>query len=825
MICHGEPRRSFTARAILPFLFICSLCHVLTGQERVHERVEVIYQEILVRVFANGKPVPGLTAEDFVLHEEGQPVKVSYCRELRRSLGSPETEPDGASAQPAAARPRLFLFMFWQNEESRDWPKAWDYFVREIYRPGDRIVLSDESRALEVRSLSEEKEKIDAFFADLAADLRWKWLEKQRLVREMERSAADFLDSMVKRTSDRSNDANTPTRRSEYDFEKVILQEFKDRYLAAINEYRLTRLKGQPGRLERLAAALKAVEGEKWALLFMQNERLPLLDRHGRIFREAPMKQETVTELRRFMEETERQYRFRGEVISYLRDLQPLFVGANATYHLFLSDPAEEVLPGENLQWMPVFSSWEGAFRQISADTGGRVSDTTRLGEALRQAAGKEDVYYVLTFKPGPGEDRRRRLQVEVKRPGLKAVFSRKLELGELFPLKVQALEWRDGKLVISLADYQRTYGDAGLKGRLRVSVSAGVRGGAPLTAAREVDPREPTADVELDLNFPSPGRYFVEVEVGDLLTGNRAREGKEIDVALLPPVPAPVPEPEVIGPSLPGELEPVMARAAAYCRRLKEAAFRFFCVEKVVERTLERNPLTKRTEPVERRWEYDYQITGAGGGIGERRLLLREGTRRVERDNASLETRFSSHYSVFLPVTLLALENRSKYAYRPVGKARLRRRPCQVVEVEPLDAMGGGMAQGKVWIDEADGSVLQVEMNPRGVAGVEALEKAAKASQARLLLEVTHQYFVARGGLRFPSMTSFREAYIVEKAVSQQYIEIPWAGENYQSGWTIITLPKLEQKRHEIEFYRLRQDYTKYRFFEVDSSVEIKQP
>ncbi len=803
---------------------LLSLFALLAGQERIHERVEVIYQEILVRVFAGSRPVPGLQAGDFTLYEDGQPVKVSYCRELRRSLARPETEPAGAPPRSDAAKPRLFLFMFWQNEESRDWPKAWDYFVREIYRPGDRVVLSDENRALEVRSLADDKEKIEAFFADLAADLRWKWLEKQRLVREMEKSAADFLDSMVKRTSDRSNDPNAPTRRTEYDFEKVTLQDFKDRYQAAINEYRLTRLKGQPDRLERLAAALKAVEGEKWVLLFLQNERLPLLDRHGRIFREAPMKQETVTELRRFMEEIERQFRFRGEVISYLRDLRPLFVGANATYHLFLSDPTEEVLPGDNLQWKPVFSSWEGAFRQISADTGGQVSNTTRLGAALQRAAEREDVYYVLTFKPAAGGERQRRLRIEVKRPGLKTVFSRKLKLGELFPLKIQALEWRDGRLAVSLADYQRAYGEQGLAGRLRVAVSAGVHGGAPLSAEREVAPDEPAADVELALSFPTPGRYFVEVEVSDLLTGNRAREGKEIEVAPPPAPPAPAPAPEA-AVELPAELEPVMARAADYCRRLKEAAFRFFCIEKVVERTLERNPLTKRTEPVERRWEYDYQITGAGGRIRERRHLLRKGTRKVEKENVALATRFSSHYSVFLPVTLLALENRATYSYRLAGSERVGRSRCVVVEVTPHRAEGGGIAQGRAWIDEKDGSVLKIEMNPRGVAGAEALEKAARASQARLLLEVTHQYFATRGGLRLPSMTMFREAYVVEKAVSEQTIEIPWAGENYSSGWTIITLPKLEQKRHEIEFYRLRQDYSKYRFFEVDSSVEIKQP
>jgi len=786
--------------ALLP-LFV-----LLPGQERVHERIEVIYREILVRVFDGEKPVPGLRAEDFVLYEEGRPAKVAYCRELRRSLARPEVDAGVAAAKP---KPRLFLFMFWLNEESREWPKAWDYFAREIYRPGDRVVLSDASRAVEIRSLEGEKEEVDAFFAGLAEDLKQKQLGKKRLVSDLQLSASDFYDDLVMY----SGMGTSPP-------ESLLLERFKLNYLGALNEYRLERLKGDPDWLERLAAALKAVEAEKWALLFLQNERLPLLHRDSRLLRDAPMSQDTITKLKGFMDETERQVKLGSDVTSYLRDLRPLFVGANATYHVFLSDAAGETLGDENLQWQPVFSSWEGAFRQISADTGGRVSDTTRLGEALRQAAEKEDVYYVLTFKPGPGEDRRRRLQVEVKRPGLKAVFSRKLELGELFPLKIQALEWRDGKLVISLSDYQRAYGDAGLKGRLRVNVRAHVRGGDPLAAEKEIQAGDLAVDVEMALHFPEPGSYQVNVEVQDLLTGNRATTEKEI--AVLPP-PAPAPEPEVAGPPLPEELEPVMARAADYCRRLKAAAFRFYCPEKVEERVLERNPLTKRTEPVERRWEYDYQITGAGGTISEQRRLVREGTRKMDKANAALETRFSSHYSVFLPVTLLALENRAAYAYRLAGRDRIGRSRCVVVEVTPLRAEGVGIAQGRAWIDEKDGSVLRIEMNPRGVVGVEELEKAAKAMQARLLLEVTHQYFVVHDGLRFPSMTMFREAYVLEKVVTEKSSEMASGGLT-RSGM-IITVPQLEGRRREIEFYRMRQDYGKYRFFEVDSSVEIKQP
>jgi hypothetical protein len=787
---------------------LLALFALLAGQEWVHERVEVIYQEILVRVFDGDQPVPGLRAEDFILKEDGRPVKVAYCRQLRRSLTRPEVDAVVMAAKP---KPRLFLFMFWLNEESREWPKAWDHFVREIYRPGDRVVLSDASRAVEIRSIEGEKEKIDSFFAKLAEDLKEKQLGKNRLVSDLERSAGEFYDDLVA-----YSDMKTPPP------EGPLLERFKTSYLGALNEYRLERLKGDPAWLERLASSLKAVEADKWALLFLQNERLPLLHRDSRLLRDAPMSLETITKLKRFMDETERQVQLSSDVISYLRDLRPLFIGANTTFHVFLSDAAGELRSNEQLQWQPVYSSWEGAFRQISSDTGGRVSNTNRLDEALRQAAEKEDIYYVLTFKPGPGEDRRRRLQVEVKRPGLKVAFSRKLELGEVFPLKIQALEWREGKLIVSLADYQRAYGDAGLKGRLRVGVRAHVRGGDPLAIEKEIMAGEPAVDVEMALHFPEPGSYMVQVDVQDLMTGNRATTEKEIAV-LPPPISAPVHESKVEAPPLPKELEPVMARAADYCRRLKEAAFRFYCLEKVEERVLERNPLTKRTEPVDRRWEYDYQITGGDGTISEHRRLVRKGTQKMDKANATLETRFSSHYSVFMPVTLLALENRAAYAYRLAGRDRIGGSRCVVVEATPLRTEGVGIAQGRAWIDEKDGSVLKIEMSPRGVAGAEELEKAAKASQARMLLEVTHQYFVVRDGLRFPSMTMFREAYVLEKVVTEKSDEM--AGGDLTRSGMVITLPQLEGRRREIEFYRMRQDYEKYRFFEVDSSVEIKQP
>jgi len=500
------------------------------GQERIHHHVEVVYQEILVRVFDGERPVPGLQAADFTLYEQGRRVPIAHCREVRRSLANPASEPRIAPHGAAQPKPRLFLFMLWLDEESREWPRAWEYFLRHVHRPGDRVILSDGERMIEVLSPEQEAARLQAFFAGLSERLKRRQLEKARLVNELEKAAADFHDNLV------FNPALAGSGYGGQSMEQAYLREFMIRTQGAIDEYRLGRLKGQPFWLQRLAGALKAVEAEKWVLVFLQNEKLPLLHRDGRLFREAPMRQETITELTRFKEQLERQVQMGSDVIGYLRDLRPLFIGANATFHVFLSDAAGEALSSEHLLWQPVFSSWEGTFRQISSDSGGIVANTTQLGEALRQAAEREDVHYVLTFKPAEGPARERHIRVGTRRPGWTVVHARKLTLGELFPLSIRALEWRDGRLTVALADFQRSYGEDGFAGRLRVAVRAEPRKGKALAAEKEIAPAEPAVDVEMALHFPVAGRDRVSVEVSALLTGTRARAEKEIDV---PPPPA----------------------------------------------------------------------------------------------------------------------------------------------------------------------------------------------------------------------------------------------------------------------------------------------
>jgi hypothetical protein len=792
-------------RVVLAFLLL-GLIWVLCGQDEVVERVEVVNREVVVRVFDGGEPVSGLTRRDFTLTENGEPVIITSCHMERRTL-APAKAPAAEEAIVEKQRGRLFLFLLWWNEESRDWPKAWEYFLRNIFRLGDRIILANDLKVIQVANPSKEKEKLFKFFQGTQELLKRKRLGKADLFARLNNCAGDFHEIMLA-----VSNSNAPIQTPEL----VYLNAFKNCYQSMLAEYRLQRLKAQPGMLERLADGLRAVDAGKWVLLFLQNERLPLVHKKSRLFTDTPMKPETVADLGRFIDMCDKDMRMATDMAVHIRDLRSLFIGAGATFHLFLSDAGGEVLDTDYLRWFPVFSSWESAFRGIAKDTGGDVQDTTRLKEALEKAASRPDIYYVLTYKPGTPDTGKPKLKVEVSRPGVKAVYARKLKPREIRPLKLSEPAWKEGILRFTISDYLRETVKGGtIAGDVHVKVSSETFDGDPLEFEKVFHPKEESASVEMKVNFPEPGDYIITVAVTDRLSGNSARNYTRVSIA--------APEPESEDPLDP-KLKAVLDKAAVYCRRLQKAAFRFTCTEVVEEKVLKRNPVSKRVEPETNRWNYDYQVVADQEKVSEQRILVRRGHKKVNMLDAKLETRFKANYSVFLPTTLLGEHNRTNYIYSLLESVRLKKRNCAVIEVTPRKPGQGPLARGKAWLDVENGSILKIEMDPRGVAGSAVLEAAAKKMSARLDLKAIHWCLEERKGLRFPSSTEFSESYVFKKKLSSREVTVhsPSDDPDFAISKT-IRVPSVEARHRRVEFYRLTQSYKKYRYFEVDTRVETE--
>ena len=792
---------------IVMFFLSVLLFSGLAGQDEVVERVEVVNREVLVRVFDGGKPVAGLTRKDFTLMENGKPVAITSCRQVRRTL-APEVTRELEEGEPTGIklRPRLFLFLLWWNEESKDWPKAWDYFLEHIFRPGDQVILASDKKAIQIHSPEKEKDRLTVFFSQIFQDLKLKILNKNRLIANLDQSSRDFHESLILLQKQRIKIPET-----------VPLNRFKSHYGGILDEYRLSRLRAQPEMIQRLAEALRTVDTEKWALLFLQNERLPLVHKKSRLFTDTPMKPGTVAELGRFIDECDRKIRMATNMSAHVRDLRSLFIGAGATFHLFLSDAKGEVLDSDYLRWFPVFSSWESAFRGIARDTGGDVQDSTKLKEALEKAASRPDIYYVLTYKPKTPDTGKPKLKVEVSRPGLKVVCAKKIRPREICPLKLSKPLWKEGILKFNISDYLRETGEAGtIAGDVHVNVSSETPDGEPLEFEKVLRPQAESAMVQMQVQFPGPGDYILTVAVTDRLSGNTARNYTRASIA--------TPEPEVQEPMDP-KLRIILDKAAVYCRRLQKAAFRFTCTEVVEEKVLKRNPVSKRVEPEENRWRYDYQVVADQGKVSEQRILVRRGHKEVNIPDAKLGTRFKANYSVFLPITMLGEHSHKSYYYKLVETTRLKKRNCAVIEVTPRRPGDGPLARGNAWVDVENGSILKIEMDPRGVAGSAALEAAAKKMSARLDLKAIHWYLEERKGLRFPSSSEFSESYVFKKQLTSRKVTVtsPSDSPDFAISKT-IRVPSVEARHRRVEFYLMSQIYKKYRYFEVETKVEVAE-
>ena len=200
----------------------------LPGQDEVVERMDVVNREVVVRVFDGGEPVVGLIRADFTLTENGKPVVITSCHEVRRSL-APELR-HNETEEPALEkqRPRLFLFLLWWNEESKDWPKVWKYFLENIYRPGDQVIISGDQLAIQLKDPLEEKEKMAEFFQRIKGDLKKKQQYKSGLKRELESCVRNF-DQDLKENERKKDAFKIPW--------EVLFNQFKSHYRGILEEY------------------------------------------------------------------------------------------------------------------------------------------------------------------------------------------------------------------------------------------------------------------------------------------------------------------------------------------------------------------------------------------------------------------------------------------------------------------------------------------------------------------------------------------------------------------------------------------------------------
>lgn len=787
-------------------------------QEKVREDVLVVNQEVVARVLEGGRPVGGLRKADFTLLVDGRETGINGFWEVRHRM-----KPSGEKPAAGTVRPgRLFVLVFWLYEPEVPWAEALDQFFRETWRPGDRVVLAFGNQQFEINRPEDRDPVLVEFSGRFNRHLGQQRLERERMFQDLEAMVGDYRDDakMIVSQPDEDVEGNPIDKTERY---RGALSGLRSRYFNLLNEFRRRYLDVDEDQLRRFAASLKALDSEKWVLLFTQHETLPLLRAEGTLREFVPAG--LAQELSRMFSDAERLVQSPVAKAPYPQALRTEALGARATFHLLLLDTrrqGKEIAEFADRQQAP--SGWEATFRDIGRDTGGTVLDGNQLRRAVAEASEREDIHYVLTFVPPPGGGAPHDLKLAVARPGASVVFARRLEPPREFPLAVTAVRFQQPDLEIDLTGYRRTFEQDKLGGRVTLTVRACQGDREVDRTQRELILPEARMTASLKLKLAETGSYQLEIEARDLATGKTAPGTLRIDwtsgkAKPLPPPPPPSPQ-----------LLDVLDRAARYCERLKGSAFRFLCQEEVQERWLERDPANRRNVEKTNRWAYDYQIVGGDRRIQERRILLRENSRTTREENAVLKTRFVPRYGYFLPLTYLGLTEREQFRFREEGEEKIKGRRCLIVAALPAVASQAG-AGARLWVDRETGAVLKIELKPRDIRGYAALEAQAKRMEAELDVTDIHWFLEERQGLRFPSSTMFREAYVFGYRLESMRVAGGGTVESPRSGVTTprpnvnpgMQMPVADKR--EVEFTRIDISYSDYRHFEVQTATEVKEP
>ncbi|MDQ1351487.1 MAG: hypothetical protein QG657_1790 [Acidobacteriota bacterium] len=820
-------------------IFVCAVCAVSAmlvglplklnaqnlpnpqGQEEnpVKEYVEVINVEVIVRALRGDQPASGLPQSIFTLYENGKKQKITSFMEVRRKIGltgkmeqTGET-PQAGQVQEAvelteAIPKRLFFIYTWISEPGSRCPEALDYFFEHIYREGDYALVIVKDQAFKMTRPDEIPKTLPQIKNKIEENARLTKRENDRI-----RENADLLlrDFEVKFKSLERPFAGNEKMAEES--KRALVERLTTGYRALWNEYKYKNAYLDTGKLKAIASSLKTVNLQKWGLVFYQRETFPQFNPES-IFIERNESFDNLMELRTMFETLAREMKAPSLSLSQLDGTRQAFIEANATFHLLLFEKHSTGQPGRYITDDYIHSDWQTAFKSISEATGGDVIDSDKLQDSLQQAVDKEDIYYRLTYEPRITADNiAREIEVKAAEKSLNLLYNREVILQKANEITIDNFSFTHPILEFTLDHYQQLFDGQRLYGDIEFTLTAIDPVGKKISIKKIFEPAEEEITYALKLNFPHGGKYTLIIEALDRQTGKTALYSEEIkaaevsitafaDSVLITEVHEKDPAVDIYGKN---KLKALLAIAAEYCEKLKNATYYFTCQEKITE-----SSFARQQEVSSDTYIYDYQIIIEDNGkITEKRSVIENTAYKDDlpkiKERAEINevrdlviTKFYSRYPFLMPVTILARENQKYFHYRLLVEEQIGGRQTFKISVEPRQNNLGAINYGVVWVDAVDGSVIKIELNPRAISGIERLQETAGRKGMKLKITDSHWYEIKKGGVRFPNRTEIHEAYLAPPAPGPESLG-PSAS---------------------LEETRTIFSYSNYRFFKVNVNV-----
>jgi len=483
----------------------------LRAQEKPQEEVTVTAVEVPVRVLLKGRPVRDLAKDDFEVYENGVKQAITHIETISRMIAQPSVSVQ--EAQPAEIpqrKKRIFVLIFDIFDYTDPVGEAVDYFFREIYHSGDRVVVITEDQVLTV-SPGETIEKFSGSVKETL--LQFKSLSTQSMTKAF-RDLNYEIERFVLR-------GLGPAAGVTFKFEDIY--QFYLNYQRIWEAYRNQYLRPDLEFYRSLVQRIRSIEGDKWAICFQQRELFPkikrasMLESQFRVWIGAQIEPDAQARALVIQaKQMEMQKSFDLSRVFSPEAMRELFLSADITFHLILLKSAR-TLQDQDWELIEVGEDYEDSLRKISEATGGYLGFSNKAVEALKEAVELEDFHYLLVYQPKEGTGRKeRRIEVKVRREGVD-VIALKNYVDPVVPMTISAFQAGEQAIRFALVHYQMTNISGRWRGLAEVKITLfDDRSNKVFEEGKALDLVQKETDISLRFPQLKPGQYFIIIQAVD---------------------------------------------------------------------------------------------------------------------------------------------------------------------------------------------------------------------------------------------------------------------------------------------------------------------
>jgi hypothetical protein len=515
-------------------LILFSICFAAVSyadqeQEKILEKVTVTNVEVPVRVLQKGKPVTGLTKDDFVLYENKKKVQINGFFTKKKKIKLTAEQTAGVEPVPGIA-PRTFVLVFNVTSYNEEFRKAVDHLFDKVLVPTDQLMIFANDVTRKYADLKDKESVKQQLIGDLKKESQ---KVKRRLLEYIKR-----LESYLKVDDFRASLG----RRDAEQGQRLI--SFMQKYLISWSEYKRQYLTPRVDRFYYFSRFLEKVKTEKWVLNFYQFEFFPRIRLSSNTMNKM---RDISTELSNSNKPADvAQGRKLDTMLNQLNtelnidqsfpndEITKLFYKVDATfYSFFIRTHNPSFL--QDFDYKTISSDIEKVLKGITDVTGGRNISSNNLVDSLQEVSEVEDVYYVLTYVPRDPK-KAGKLKIKVKGKKYKILYDdnfrvdyitdyfKKLENKIKTPdVKVDAFSFKRKLLSFTLKNYMMRKIEKQPKpvGQLKVRIRIIDADNKPffdkgriLTAVKE------ETKISIPFNTIKRGNYNFLIDVIDMFTG-----------------------------------------------------------------------------------------------------------------------------------------------------------------------------------------------------------------------------------------------------------------------------------------------------------------